>query len=151
MINDKIIRELLIAKLENEQKKNEKIYSRFTDEDVDGILDLISKNEDIQLTDAIYKYMKESNAWICIYDENKAYREYGMLANRGVSTSLKKSDYTYYIKKDMVIFESFIKTMADKMNVEHKKKLLEVMESIMSDLGNENYEKVAYESIFKYC
>lgn len=135
MINENMIKELLIAKVENEKNKNERIYSKFIDEDINGLLDLISKNEDIQLNDAIYKYMEQSNSWLCMCDEN----------NR--TNNLNKSVYTHYLKKDMEMFKAFINTMIEKMTVDHKKKLLENMEDIMSDLGNENYDIVAYETI----
>lgn len=138
MINENMIKELLIAKVENEKNKNERIYSKFIDEDINGLLDIISKNEDIQLNDAIYKYMEQSNSWLCMCDEN----------NR--TNNLNKSVYTHYLKKDMEMFKAFINTMIEKMTVDHKKKLLEIMEDIMRDLGNENYDIVAYETIRKH-
>lgn len=138
MINENMIKELLIAKVENEKNKNERIYSKFIDEDINGLLDIISKNEDIQLNDAIYKYMEQSNSWLCMCDEN----------NR--TNNLNKSVYTHYLKKDMEMFKAFINTMIEKMTVDHKKKLLEIMEDIMRDLGNENYDIVVYETIRKH-
>lgn len=146
MINENTIKELIEIKFKNEQKGNMNILATIDECDINEVYNILLNNSEIELEDAIYKYMKESNDWLFVFDENSAYRDYGISRGR----SLNRLDYEYYIKKDMLVFEKFMEKMKKKLTHEHKQKLISVMDEIMNDIGDEHYENVALSVKFKY-
>jgi hypothetical protein len=150
MINEDVIKELIKNKFENEQRKNINILATIAEDDINGVYELLANDSNIKLDDAVYKYMKESEKWLVIFDENTAYRDYGINQTRNVYDNLKRSSYEYYIKKDILIFEMFIEKMKKKLTDEHKEKLINIMDEIMKDIGEEYYEDVVLSVRYKY-
>lgn len=147
MLENKTILNLVKSAITNELSMKYNICGNFEDEEVQEIL-TIMENEKIEAVEAMYKYITESDKWLCAWDEISAYRDYGIMLTRG--GDLKRSDYDVYLKKDINVFEVFIEKKKNKFTKEHHDKLMNCMEEIMQDIGLNHYQDIARVFKFKY-
>lgn len=153
-INEKVMKDIVLLKVKDIKHCNRKINGCIDDEDIDDILKILIK-EEIGVEDAIYKHLNTSNRWVSFLDDSEAYVEFGRI-NRGVfaqstekkqsvdANVVKRSDFTYYVKKDIEMFFNFLITCkTDKYN----NKFLELMDEIVNNEPDIKYENIAYRQL----
>ena len=156
-----IMRDMVKEKILNELVENRVIKGNIEDDDIESTLNIMIKEEKT-VEDAFFEHVTKSDMWIEVFDENRAYRDFGrinevqyrryahnkhILTDGGIElTGVDKRDYTYFVKKSKRLFYHFVGSLyKDK----YDKQFIELMDYIVEQEGM-NYEQIAWCEINRY-